>query len=139
MLRSSLSPSPVTESMKDNPPETGRETDSTLMLAETGRDTTGTGARNGRDGTTEITAIIARTGIVPLFKNAPKETGILSVDGNETVIPLETAIVTEALITTTTANDPGRMWIAGGRDTITTARTLIVSAGGTKKVEIPGQ
>lgn len=126
--------------MKDNPPETGRETDSTLMLAETGRDTTGTGARNGRDGTTEITAIIARTGIVPHLKNAQRETGILSVDGSELFISLETAIMTEALtITTTTANSPGRMWIVGGRDTVTTVRTLTVSAGGTKKVEIPGQ
>lgn len=150
MLRSNTSPSPVLEAMKDNPPETGRETDCTLTGAETGRDTTGTGVRSekvtviviGTGGTTEITnAIIARTGIVCLLMIVTTGTGSLSVAGRGLSTTPGSAIATGALTITTTitTTGPERTWtVSGGDMVIPTARSLTVAGGGRRRVENPG-
>lgn len=120
MVRSYTSPSPVQEAMKDNLPETGRETDYTLTGAETGRETTGTGVRSvkvmvnviGTDGITEITSVLARTEIA-LLTVVPTGTGTL----NSTVNGLCTM--------------PGSVTVTGTATIIATGqeRTGAVSAG----------
>jgi len=130
--------------MKDNPPETGRETDCTLTIAETGRDTTGTGVHCakvtvsviGTDETTEIT--IAHTRIVCFLLNATTGTGILSIVGSDLLcIQGSTAVTGAPTITVTTTNVLS--WIMSGGGTIPpTMRSLTAVGGGIRTVENPG-
>lgn len=129
MVRSYTSPSPVQEAMKDNPPETGTETDYTLTGAETGREATGTGVRSvkvkvangiGTDGITEITSVLARTEI-DLLTVAPTGTGTLNstVNGLCTMAGSVTVTGTATIIATgqerTGAVSAGDMVILTGR------------------------
>lgn len=136
--------------MKENLPETGRETDCTLTAAETGRDTTETGVRSEKvtvvvivtDGITENTAIIALTGIACLLTIVPIGTGSLNVVGSGLSTTPGSVIVTDALTITTTITITGPEITgteSGGHRNIPTAKSLIVAGGGRRRVENPGQ
>lgn len=143
MLKSNTSLSPALEAMKDNIPDTGRETDNTLTGAETGRDITGTGVRServtvivtGTDGTTEITIIA--TGIACLLVIVPTETGSLSVAGSGSHTTRGRLIATGALTITTTTAQERTLDVSGGDTVIPTALSLIVAGSGSRRVENP--
>lgn len=145
-LRSNTSPNTVLEAMKDNLPETGRDTDCTLTGAETERDTTETGVKServtvvaiGTDGTTKINAIIAHTGIVILLTIVPTGTGSPSIAGNGLSTTQGSVIVTGPLTAITAAGPEKTGAVIGGSTVIPTARTLIVAGGGRRRVENPG-
>lgn len=163
MLKSSASPIQVVEAVKDNFPEKGRERNRTpLTGAETGTDTTGTGARSktttaiviGTDASTETTTTTVRTGIVWTLTTALTKTGRLSAAGNSIVAgnlsaagrgPFTTrgsAIATGAptITTTTITNDTETTGTASGGVTATpTVTNLTVAQGGSRTVETLGQ
>lgn len=150
MLKSSTSPIPVLEAVKDNLPGKGRETDSTpLTGAESETDTTGTGVRSetataiaiGTDGSTATTTTIVHTGIVCLLMTAPTRTGSLSAAGSGPLTTPGSATATGALTitTTTTTTATEKTGTASGGGTATaTARSLTVARGGSKTVETHG-
>lgn len=144
MVRSHPSPSPVLEAMKDNLPETRRETECTLTGAETGRNTTGTGVRSvtvtviviDTDGIIEITTIIAHTEIAHLT-TVRTGTGSPSVAGNGLSTTPGSATMTGTA--TITATGPERTGdVSGGGMVIPTVRGHIVVGNGRRRVENPG-
>lgn len=151
MLKSSISPIPVLEAVKDNLLEKGRETDCTpLTGAKSGTDTTGTGVRSetmtaivtGTDESTETTTIIVRTGIVCPLTTAPTRTGSPSVAGSGPFTIRGSAIETGALtITTTTTNNDTETTgtVSGGGTATPTVRSLTVARGGSRTVETLGR
>lgn len=146
MLRNNTNPSTVLEAMKDNLPETGRETDCTLTGAETERDTTETGVKSekmtvvaiGTDGTTMINAIIAHTGIAFLLIIVPTGTGSLSIAGSGLSTTPRNGIVTGPLTAITAVSLERTGAVIGGSTVIPTARKLIVAGGGKRRVENHG-
>lgn len=143
ILRSRTRPNLVPEAMKDDFPETGRETDRTLPGAETGRDTTGTGVEKvmliviGTDGTVEITITTVQTGIHTIISGILS----LSVTGGELCTTPESVIMIGAptITTTTTTADTERTQTASAGDmVITTVRSLTAGGGGSRTVGNPG-
>lgn len=133
--------------MKDNPPETGIETDCTLIGAEIERDITGTGVRSEKvtaiatdpGGTTEITINnIDHIGTVCLSMIATTGMWSLSVAGSElttqgSVIGIGALTIT--IIIATTAERTGN--VSGG-DTVTPTEMTLTAAGGGRRIKSHG-